>query len=118
MDQATSSCKHVLSVIVHICERDSISLPACSRYYTHVQRAASKMERPTFPRNDTDHTDKKAAVGMSKVASIGVGEVGEVSERLISGQVSHVLITGGTDLCADRFAARQLSGRYSSPVPT
>ena len=80
--------------------------------------AASKMERPTFPRNDTDPTDKKATVGMSKVASIGVGEVGEVSERLMPEQVLHVLITVGTDLCADRFAARQLSGRHSSPVPT
>lgn len=38
------------------------------------------MERPTFPRNDTDHTDKKAGVGMSKVTSIDVGEVGEVSK--------------------------------------
>ena len=40
------------------------------------------MERPTFPRNDTDNMDKKAAVGLSKIASIDVEEVGEVDKAL------------------------------------
>ena len=56
------------------------------------------MERPTSPRNDTDldHTDKKATVDMTKVASIGVGEVGEVSKQSIPEQLLQVLITSET----------------------